>query len=301
MALRILFFWLALFFMLAGDIKADTISDQETLTVSAYVAPNNLVNFSGKACPQCRINLLRAGQKISDENSDSNGDFQLTDEDLPAGSYLYGLYANDSEGNNSNISSYYVNISSEQGTLLLLSDILLSPIFYANKVSLTVGEVIIFSGKTAPNAQVEIELNNGDIEIINITADSDGFFYYQFNTAGLSVGSHSARSKVFVEELVSPFSRIVEFEVEDEAEEEAEEDEAEEEAEEAEAEEEAEEAEEVGVCKHADINNSGEVNLTDLSILFFWYEKNNPPNKVDMNSDDKIDLVDFSILIYCWS
>jgi hypothetical protein len=50
-----------------------------------------------------------------------------------------------------------------------------------------------------------------------------------------------------------------------------------------------------------DINHDGKVDLSDMSILAFWYGKPTPPSEVDMNADGTITLADFSILTYYWT
>ena len=51
----------------------------------------------------------------------------------------------------------------------------------------------------------------------------------------------------------------------------------------------------------ADLNCDGHVDLTDYTIMHYWYQKNNFPSKVDLNFDGKISLMDFSIMMYYWT
>ncbi len=53
--------------------------------------------------------------------------------------------------------------------------------------------------------------------------------------------------------------------------------------------------------RRADLNNDGKVDIVDLSIMLFWYNKPNPPPKIDLSSDGKVDLVDISIMLYYWT
>ncbi|MBI4136023.1 MAG: hypothetical protein HY481_00520 [Candidatus Vogelbacteria bacterium] len=52
--------------------------------------------------------------------------------------------------------------------------------------------------------------------------------------------------------------------------------------------------------KNPDLNGDGRVNLTDLSILLYHYEKPNPPAQYDLNDDGLVNLTDLSILFYSW-
>jgi hypothetical protein len=58
----------------------------------------------------------------------------------------------------------------------------------------------------------------------------------------------------------------------------------------------------VGDCKRSDINCDGRINLTDFSILLYFWEATNPLNKaVDINNDQVVNLTDFSILLFDWT
>ncbi len=50
-----------------------------------------------------------------------------------------------------------------------------------------------------------------------------------------------------------------------------------------------------------DINRDCKVNLIDLSILAYWWERPLPPITVDMNKNGVIDTGDFSILVFYWT
>lgn len=52
-------------------------------------------------------------------------------------------------------------------------------------------------------------------------------------------------------------------------------------------------------CPDIDFNCDGRVNLQDLSIMLFYWDK--PQRPYDINGDGRIDLQDVSILLYYWS
>lgn len=55
------------------------------------------------------------------------------------------------------------------------------------------------------------------------------------------------------------------------------------------------------ILKVADFNQDGVVNLSDLSILLYYYQHPEADiTKYDLNADKKIDIVDISIMIYYW-
>ena len=54
---------------------------------------------------------------------------------------------------------------------------------------------------------------------------------------------------------------------------------------------------------NSDLNRDGSVNLTDFSILVFWWGTNggdsNPP--ADINGNGRVSIEDFSILLFNWT
>lgn len=55
-----------------------------------------------------------------------------------------------------------------------------------------------------------------------------------------------------------------------------------------------------GCDLRGDINRDCKIDLTDFSILTYWWDRTGFPARADLNNDGKIDLTDFSILVYYW-
>jgi len=56
------------------------------------------------------------------------------------------------------------------------------------------------------------------------------------------------------------------------------------------------------ICKGADLNIDGKVDLVDFSILLYFWEQEKPANRcADINSDGIINIIDFSIMMYQWT
>ncbi len=55
------------------------------------------------------------------------------------------------------------------------------------------------------------------------------------------------------------------------------------------------------VVLSADLNNDTKVNLTDFSILMFFYLQTNINKPADINDDTKTNLTDFSIMLFFWT
>lgn len=268
-------------FLFSRNIRADEITDSEEISVTAYVPPDNILIFSGKACPACRAYLEQDGVPASSDICNGNAEFQITIEDIPAGTYLYEVYAIDTDGIYSSISPFTITVSASQGVVINTSDILLSPTLQSDVSSVTQGDDITFSGQTVPSSVVTIVID-GNSPFVQVNSVADGGFYYIFDSSSLDIGSHSAEARVTDGGIISPYSLPMSFEVEEE----------EEEGE--------EEEEEESACGKADYSDDDKVGLVDFSILLHWYGDDNVPNEIDLDSDDKADLVDFSILLYCW-
>lgn len=50
-----------------------------------------------------------------------------------------------------------------------------------------------------------------------------------------------------------------------------------------------------------DINRDCRVNLIDLSVMAYWWERPLPPITVDLNRNGLIDMADFSVLVFYWT
>lgn len=60
-------------------------------------------------------------------------------------------------------------------------------------------------------------------------------------------------------------------------------------------------SEPVNLAEKSDINDDGKINLTDFSVMAYWFKKADPPANVDINNDGKVNLTDLSILAFYWS
>jgi hypothetical protein len=276
-----LFFFLIYPILFSSYVRADE-TDEETVKVTAIVAPNSTAIFSGLTCPLCRVYVERGAVIEESGLAQNDATFQVSVEDLPTGTYLFEVYAIDTEGFHSSTSSFTLTVS--QGTITSVSGILLSPTLGSNESKVIKGAEITFFGQTVPNSVVTILIDGGS-PFIQVNSEADGGFYYIFSTVSLSLGTHTAEARVASGGNDSQYSPFVEFEVKAEEEEPAV----------------SNEETKKRNCEKADYDSDSKVNLVDFSIFLYWYEKNSVPVRINLNNDNKLDLTDFSILIYCWS
>lgn len=242
---------------------------------------NSTVNFSGRAYPGSLVTVLRDGQIVAQSPADPGANFFISVSNLSAGTYNFGLSAQDYQGRNSLISSFTLTVSS--GTVVSISNIFISPTIAVSKNNIILGENLLIFGQSVPDSEVTIQVNSEETIFLNTLADEQGAYLYNFNTSPLSLGQHSAKSKSAYSGELSPFGRSVSFRVSED-----------------------DKGEEEFICVKADLNCDGKVNLIDFSIAAFWYKRPLSENfklieKERLNADGKIDLVDFSILAYYWT
>ena len=165
-----------------------------------------------------------------------------------------------------------------QGAITNLSNILLPPTLAANDQTLDPGDPLTLTGQSIPNATVEVHINDSEL-VEETTAASNGDWSLVFDTSRLPAAEHTirARSVVGTAPLTteSTFSTTLQLFL--------------------------------GVDGQptgpSDLNRDGLVNLTDFSILIFWWQSNggdsDPP--ADINGNGNVGIEDFSILLFNWT
>ncbi len=249
--------------------------------------PINMVNttdvaiFKGFAYPGSVVSVLKNGIIISSTPANVDGSFEIGLPNLSQGTYSFGLVAEDSDRLKSKLVTVTIFVSS--GIATTVNGIFLPPTITSDKIEVKKGEIIIFSGRSIPNAEVRLSLA-GIAEVIKKTvASSSGVWSYTLNSQELSFGEYEAKALSLAENTLSPYSNSITFTVgtvsriRSKA------------------------SSLFGFRAKCDLNNDSRVNLLDFSIMAFWYKRLGFPPKVDLNTDNSINLTDLSILAYCWT
>jgi len=234
-------------------------------------AVSTKVIIKGKAYPLSSITLLQDGKVATTITADSQANFTAEITDLTSGIYTFSIWALDKQGRRSITFSFTTNVAKDMTTTV--NGIFLPPTIELSKTSLQRGEIFNILGQSVPESDISISINSPEI-IKNVQAETDGTWFYAFDTALLEEGSHAARAKATSPEgLLSTFSQTLAFNIGKEI---------------------------VGVIKKADTNKDGRINLVDFSILLYnWGVPKN--SSADLNSDGQVNLVDFSIMLYWWT
>lgn len=298
------FFIFLLYVILPYRVDADTIISSSVLSVSAQVNPGTAgggpsgggggggsggggggsvaiqttVNISGVAYPLSKVSVLQDGRLVATTTADPSAKFSFSITGLTTDTYTFSIFGEDSQKLKSLSFSFPIYVT--VGTTVNIGNIFLSPTVNVDKVQVKKGDNLEIFGNSAPESQVTISVHSPVERFYSVKSSKSGLYLYNLDTTVLELGKHETKSKYILESQPTSYSAPVEFFVGNTNKKKDE------------------------VCsssKKGDVSCDSKINLTDFSIMAFWYKKNDPPSKVDLNNDNRVTLVDFSILAYNWT
>jgi cysteine-rich repeat protein len=238
---------------------------------------DTVVNITGRGYPSRTINFILDGDNVGTVQANGSGVFEFSTKSSP-GTATLGIWANDVAGIRSVTSNNTFDVT--QGAVTNLNDLILPPSIKVSRANFNPGETITVSGQSVPNATINLYVDrNTTSAVATGQAAANGVWSIEYNTSRLSTNEHTlrARSVSGTPPLTaqSGFSSSVQLFA--------------------------------GVNGSAttpsDLSRDGKVNLTDFSILIFWWNSNggdsDPP--ADINGNGRVSLEDFSILLFNWS
>ncbi len=236
------------------------------------------VTLEGRTLPQGSLVILQDGKIVKEEQVSILGNFTNVFTQLERGTYTWGVYVKDPDGNRS--ATYNSTIYLIGGTNNIIAPIYLSPTIKAQKTTVSVGEQIVLSGYAIPVTPIlaffykQGSALTGKIITATTTALGSGSWSLKIPTQDLVKGTYEVK----VQSLVttkdqSNFSPILY----------------------------------IGVGENpnpdfklrADLNKDGKVNLIDFSILLFNWKTSDAI--ADINQDGTVSLIDFSIMLANWT
>lgn len=232
------------------------------------------ISVEGSAYPNETVHILLDANEVGTIRADRDGDFEFSVASSP-GTASLGFWSQDI--NNVRSITYNTTFDVTQGAVTTVRGVMLPPTISADKVEINPGDTVQLSGQTTANKVVEVY--NGDDLIHTATSSSNGVWTHTYNTTGLSPAEYGLKARFLSGSgsLISEssFSSILTLFV--------------------------------GVDGRAttpsDLNRDGSINLTDFSILIFWWQTNggnsNPP--ADINGNGNVGIEDFSILLFNWT
>lgn len=233
------------------------------------------VIIRGKSYPNSDVHILVDGAVIGIVKSDAKADFYFETDEVSSGVTSFSFWAEDSLGLKSTTLSLTFRVIS--GAVTTISGVYIAPSIDIDKQSVRQGEEIRIYGQTVPDIGVEVHIHSESqfIEETNSVATGDWELY--FNTEPLEEDFHIAKALFEVEAdgnvIKSGFSRSISFYVGG--------------------------VEGTALCPEADLNHDERVNLTDFSILLYYWGTDN--ECADQNQNGNVELIDFSIMMYYWT
>lgn len=253
---------LLLFFEVANKVSADTNPKQGDITVTATV-PDTTVTFSGYAARSSTVYVKEGGTTIGTTTANASGHFSRTIVGTP-GLHDFSLYYIDTQGRSTPETAFNnVNLIVHVDTPV--NNIHLPPTISLSKSTIDYGDSVSVLGQGAPGSKVRVYLNGG--LKYNKTISGGGSWVYTFSS-GYSFGNNTLRARLTRSGYPnSNNSHTLTLNV--------------------------------NQCKRSDLNCDGFVNLTDFSILLYYWGSSS--KKADINGDGTVSLIDFSIMMFDWT
>lgn len=261
----------------AGDRNEDE-SGGAIGNPDAYESGDAQVIVNGYAFPGSKVYVLVDGYAAENGNASGDGSFSVTIDAIARGAYTFGVYAVDAKGVRS--STFSTTFSVQGARTSNLSNINLMPSIKVAPNPVDPGQQLVVSGYAIANSTITIDNgkqgSSASQKTFTTASGSNGAWSLTIDTSGFSPGTYQVRAKSSREGgPTSGFSGYTTYGV----------------------------GQAAATGNNADLNRDGKVNLTDFSILLFWWNSDggnsNPP--ADMNQDGRVSLTDFSIMLFNWT
>lgn len=254
--------WLLFFTVAARKTNADTTPKQAEVTITAVV-PETTVTFSGFAPASSTVTIKESGAVIGTTVTNPSGTFNKTILSSP-GLHDFSLYLTDTAGRTTP-ETYFNGVNLPAHVDTPISNIHLPPTIALSKYSISQGETVAVFGQGAPGSTVHVFLNGGEKFSGVIGGGSDWLFTL---SSGYNAGANTLYAyltKLSLADSVNSFTVNLQ----------------------------------VNLCKRSDLNCDGYVNLTDFSILLYYWGSSS--QLADINKDGTVGLTDFSIMMFDWT
>ena len=236
------------------------------------------VTISGSGISGASLVILKDGKIVKEDVVSALGSFTNSFTSLDRGTYTWGVYVKDPDGNFS--STYNSTIYLVGGTNNIIAPVYLSPTIKSATKKVELGASISLSGYAISLTPVQVIMNkqgdalSGKIITATTTANGNGSWKLTLPTTGLPKGTYEIKAQSLITKRdQSVFSPTLY----------------------------------VGIGENpnpnfknrADLNHDGKVNLVDFSILLFNWKGSD--TTADINQDGTVNLVDFSIMLANWT
>lgn len=266
----------------ANDVSGTVIYDSATfdaevmrltMTASVTVGTNNSsIEFFGYTSPGAFVTIMLGGSVAGTTSGDGGGNFhhQVTGLEQDT-NYSVAIFGQDTQLRQTQTVSFIVGTL--PNTNHVISNIVIPTTIDIDRTTINEGDILNVYGLARPSSQISVWVGNGGQYSTSLTANGAGIWTYPFDSGAntLTTGNHVTYAReVVVGGYTSIFTNSLTFEA--------------------------------NQCISSDINCDTYVNLTDFSIMLFYWNQTNPANsRADINADTKVDLTDFSIMLFNWT
>ncbi len=242
-----------------------------------YPSGDAEVIISGYAFPGSTVYAIVDGSAGGNVKAGNDGRYSITISEIARGAYTFGVYAEDRDKTKSSVFSTSFTVTG--GRTSSLSNINVMPTVKVSPNPVNPGQTLTLSGYAMPNATVTVENQRDGSSVsrkeFTATSNSSGAWTMTLDTGNFSQGTYKVRVKSATASVTTNYSNYTYYNV----------------------------GQVASGEMTADLNVDGRVNLTDFSILLFWWNTaggdSNPP--ADINRDGSVSLTDFSIMLFNWT
>lgn len=233
------------------------------------------VIISGLAYPGATVFILKDGNIQTQTTADPGGAFNVLLSNVRATHYAIGVYAEDISGRKSSPYSFPITLADQ--VTITIANVFLAPTIGVDKRVVAQGEPIGIFGSSAPDTQVNIYVHSAHEFVERVTSNTQGAWFKQFDTSFLEIGDHNTFSRAVLSDRVTTTSLTVPFIV-------------------------GTTSAPIETLDRSDLNNDGRVNITDFSmLLYFWQKIPSEESKADILKDRIVNSTDLSIMLYDWT
>lgn len=260
-------------------VKGLGVAVTATVTSLPPEEPDTIIAFSGQAYPSTEVTVRRDGESFLSTPTNILGAFDVSQVTDP-GQYTFSISGRDADSLEGPV--FNVTLELDEGTATTVSGIFLGPTIETDKMVVPLNDTITISGTTVPHSKVSVHIAPSPGKVYKATAGADGRWSKKITATAktLPPGAYTVRARATAPDgAISEYSRTLNFVV-------------------------TEEAAPSGCAGAAagDIDCNGTTDLSDLSILLYYWNSTNVNNRrADINGDGVVNMVDFSILLYYWT
>jgi len=238
--------------------------------------PESRLSIAGFTAPETYINFAEAGSIIGTDLSGLDGHFGKVFSGIVPATHTVTFFGIDKL--RLTTSPIITSVYTPPFALTSVTNQLLSPTLTIDKTSFNQGESVVATGTAIPNGNITL-FTESPLRVYTATASAIGDWTYTItNTDTYILGDYQIRALVQngtgLTSLTSPASG---FTVTSTA---------------------SSSGTACGEIANGDLNCDLSIDLTDFSILMYWWGTNNA--SADINADLLVNLTDFSVMMYWW-